>query len=201
MKAKSYDFLALGDSYTICEGVDFKDSWSFLLKKHYFNEGINLNLIKTPAQTGFTTFDFIEKEIPILLSKSSQFASVLIGVNDWVQEINEDIFRHNFKKIIHIVKENCENTLVLNIPDFSLSSKAHQYAKERNISKGLAQFNEIIKEESILQNLEVVDIYTLSQKLGSDLKWFAPDGLHPSAKAYKRWASEIQPFTDRIFKV
>jgi len=64
------------------------------------------------------------------------------------------------------------------------------FSAGRNISQGLAEFNQIIKSQAHAFNLRVVDLYPLSQTIGT---LFSPDGLHPSAEGYGRWAALIEP--------
>ena len=68
----------------------------------------------------------------------------------------------------------------------------------RDIARGLAEFNGIIKWEAARRGLKVVDIFALSQKMKNDSKLTAPDGLHPSAKEYGRWEEMIFPVTQKL---
>ena len=45
-------YVALGDSYTICEGAGREESWPELLTKHLNNDKINIELIANPSRTG-----------------------------------------------------------------------------------------------------------------------------------------------------
>jgi lysophospholipase L1-like esterase len=90
--------------------------------------------------------------------------------------------------------------LVVTIPDFGVTPTGPKYARGRNISEGLASFNQIITEESQRRGLRVVDIFPLSKKMANDPSLVAADGLHPSAKEYAEWEKIILPAAMELLK-
>src|SRR5205823_345667 len=121
------------------------------------------------------------------IASNPTFASLLIGVNDWVQGVDETTFRNRFSYLIDqmmSILPNKKHLLVVTIPDFGVTPTGPKYARGRNISEGLTRFNQIVTEESRKRGLEVVDIFPLSKKMGEDKSLVAKDGLHPSAKEY-----------------
>jgi len=189
-------YVALGDSYTICEGALWEESWPVILTEQLNKAGVAIELIANPSRTGWTTEDLIDNELPIFDSSAPTFATLLIGVNDWVQGVSEENFHKNLNLIIdHIQKKIPDkNKLVLiTIPDFSVTPEGPKHSNGRNISEGLSVFNKIIMDEAEKRNLSCVDIFPVSQKMKDNLELVSKDNLHPSAKEYAIWENLIYP--------
>lgn len=203
MPKEKIRYVAIGDSYTIGEGASEEESWPSLLAKHLQNEGIKIELIANPSRTGWTTNDAINYELPIYKKSKPDFATLLIGVNDWVQGISRDELRKSLAFLMdEMLKElpNNERLLIVTIPDFSATPNGRLYSNGRDISQGILEFNDIIKEEAKKRNLKIVDTYPLSQGMKNDRTLVARDGLHPSAKEYALWEKEIFPLAFEILK-
>ena len=185
-------YLALGDSYTIGTGVPESKNWPNLLTNKLKKDGIDIELISNPARNGYTTFELINFELPILEESNANFVTILIGVNDWRKGISKEEFRTNFKYILNEVDEKVgnENILIVTIPDFSTATNANRYANGRDISVGIFEFNSIIIEEANKKDIKYADIYPLTRDL-DDEKFFAEDRLHPSEIAYELWVNNI----------
>jgi acyl-CoA thioesterase I len=159
-------YVALGDSYTICEGATWEQSWPFILTENLKSNGILIELIANPSKTGWTTQNLIDHELPVFDLSSPTFATLLIGVNDWVQEITPKAFQQNLNHIINHIQQKIGKQLILiTIPDFSVTPEGPKYSKGRNISEGLQQFNAIIQAEAKKRDLPCVDIFPTSSPL------------------------------------
>ena len=189
-------YVALGDSYTIGEGAAANESWPALLTRHLNQQGVDVDLVANPSVTGWTTKDLIERELPVFRKEKPNFATLLVGVNDWVQGVDEKTFRQRFSSIVDDmlkVLENRKRLLIVTIPDFGVTPTGPMYARGRSISDGIAAFNKVIADESKKRGVRVVDIFELSKKMDSDPALVAADGLHPSAKEYAEWEQLIFP--------
>lgn len=188
-------YVALGDSYTIGEGASPNESWPALLTRHLREQGVDVDLVANPSVTGWTTKNLIERELPVFRKEKPNFATLLIGVNDWVQGVDEKTFRERVSFIVEEMLKVLGNKrlLIVTIPDFGVTPTGPNYARGRDISEGITSFNKIIAEESQKRGLRVVDIFELSKKMGSDPALVAADGLHPSAKEYAEWEKVIFP--------
>ena len=189
-------YAALGDSYTIGEGVEEAQRWPNILVRHLNGNGIDIEIVANPSVTGWTTQDLIDKELPIYRDSKPNFATLQIGVNDWVQKVSKDKFRANIKFIIEeMIKElpSPKRLVIITVPDFGATPEGAKYGEGRDISLGLSEFNDIIKEECENYGLACVDIFKLSQGMKDDGSLVAPDGLHPSAKEYVLWEKLILP--------
>jgi acyl-CoA thioesterase I len=189
-------YAVIGDSYSCGEGASPKESWPALLTQHLKSQGVEVDLVSNPSVTGWTTKDAVDKELPKFVRSNPTFATLLIGVNDWVQGVDETTFRNRFSYLVDqmlAVLPNKKRLLVVTIPDFGVTPTGPKYARGRNIHEGIMQFNQIAIEEAHKRGLKVVDIFPLSKKMGQDKSLVAKDGLHPSAKEYAEWEKIIFP--------
>ena len=196
-------YAVIGDSYSCGEGAKPSESWPALLAQHLKNEGVDVDLVSNPSVTGWTTKDAIDKELPKFVNSNPNFATLLLGVNDWVQGVDETTFRNRFSYLLDsmlAVLPNKKRLLVVTIPDFGVTPTGPKYARGRNIHEGITGFNKIVTEEAHKRGLEVVDIFPLSKNMGHDKSLVAKDGLHPSAKAYAEWERIIFPAAVELLK-
>jgi len=195
-EAERIRYAVIGDSYSIGEGASPDESWPALLTRHLSAQGLHIDLVANPSHTGWTTKQAIDRELPIFLESKPNFATLQIGVNDWVQGIDNETFRKHLALLADRMLEvlpNKNRLLVVTIPDFSVTPTGPQYARGRNISEGLARLNQIIAEESKKRGLRVIDVFPISKKMRDDTSLVAADGLHPSAKEYAEWEKIIFP--------
>lgn len=196
-------YAVIGDSYSCGEGAKPSEAWPTLLTAHLKQQGIDVDLVSNPSVTGWTTKDAIDKELPKFVNSNPNFATLLIGVNDWVQNIDELSFRNRFSYLVDSMLAalpNKKRLLVVTIPDFGVTPTGHKYARGRNIHEGIMQFNKIVTEEARKRGLQVVDIFPISKKMGEDKSLVAKDGLHPTAKAYAEWEKIIFPAALQLLK-
>src|SRR6266568_5782060 len=196
-------YAVIGDSYSCGEGATPKESWPAIMTQHFNAQGLHVDLVANPSVTGWTTKDAIDHELPKFINSNPTFATLLIGVNDWVQGIDETTFRNRFSYLLDqmlAVLPNKKHLLVVTIPDFGVTPTGPKYSRGRNIHEGIMQFNQIVTEEARKRGLSVVDIFPLSKKMGKDKSLVAKDGLHPSAKAYAEWEKIISPVVLELLK-
>jgi lysophospholipase L1-like esterase len=202
-QAERIRYAAIGDSYSIGEGASPNESWPAVLTRHLNAQGINVDLVANPSRTGWTTHQAIDHELPIFVAAKPNFATLQIGVNDWVQGVDAETFRKRFVALVDRMLEvlpNKNRLLIVTIPDFGVTPTGPRYARGRNISEGIAAFNKIIAEEAMKRGLRVVDIFPLSKKMHDDTSLVAADGLHPSAKEYAEWEKIIFPAALELLK-
>ena len=189
-------YVAIGDSYSIGEGASPNESWPALLTRHLNDKGLHVDLVANPSRTGWTTQQAIARELPIFVESKPDFATLQIGVNDWVQGVDAETFRKNFTDLVDqmlAMLRDKNRFLIVTIPDFGVTPTGPKYARGRNISEGIASFNKIITEEATKRGLRVVDVFRISKQMGDEPSLVAADGLHPSAKEYAAWEKVIFP--------
>lgn len=202
-QSKTINYIPIGDSYTIGTGTTGDNTFPTLLTRHLNRDGMNVRLVANPAVNGFTTLDLIANELPFFLKNDIDFTTLLIGVNDWVQGIDDKTFENNLAFILDKVQShlsNKNNIVLITIPDFAITPQGKKYVRGRNAEAGLTRFNDIIKKEARKRKLLVADIFELSKTIGADASLVSDDGLHPSAKGYALWEEKIFPAVKETLK-
>src|SRR5438093_5905138 len=100
MGSHTYRFLALGDSYTICESVEEHERWPVQLVQLLREQKINISDPVIIAKTGWTTDELdaaIDRENP---AGVFDFVSLLIGVNNQYRGRNEQEYRRQFNGLL-----------------------------------------------------------------------------------------------------
>lgn len=183
-------FLALGDSYTIGEGVDSAQSWPHLLTTSLRNQGFNIEDPLIIARTGWSTHDLlsaIDKADPQGLF---DLVTLLIGVNNQYQGRDVETYRHEFRTLLGLAigfaGGDPAKVVVFSIPDWSVTPFA-QDRERAKISTQIDQFNLVNREESQVAGVSYFDITPISREAVDDATLLASDGLHPSGKMYAAW--------------
>ena len=192
--SKKYSFLALGDSYTIGEGVAIEESWPHILQKELSFSDTTLDTPHIIAQTGWTTKDLIETLKKEQLPVGFDIVSLLIGVNNQYQGKSTEEFRLEFCSLLSTAIQYAENSkknvFVLSIPDWGVSP----FAKDRDcakITREINEFNRIIQEETQKLELLFIDITQISRLAFNNPAYIASDGLHFSKRMHHLWVHEI----------
>jgi lysophospholipase L1-like esterase len=153
------------------------------------------------AKTGWTTTDLISHLDHMILSASYDVVSLLIGVNNQYRSLSPDEYALEFEELLQksvsLARFKPDHVFVLSIPDWGKTS----YAAGRDtkaISEQIALFNKINVDISKKHGAAYIDITTNSPETVSDTSFLATDGLHPSAKAYRRWAAMV---AERMIRV
>lgn len=192
--------MALGDSYTIGEGVRRSDRWPEQLAARLRRGGAPLRVVANPSVTGYTTHDVIERELPVLRRERPDVATLQIGVNDWVQGVSPRRFRANVATLLDEIPRalgDRRRFVVVTIPDFASTPSGVLYTAGRDGTAGIEGFNAILEGEARRRAIPVADIFAVSKRVRDDPSLVARDGLHPSAKQYAQWEAVIAPVVRR----
>ena len=189
-----YNYLALGDSYTIGESVPLYKSFPYQIVHLLRKKEFNFNAPEIIAKTGWTT-DELQDGInnSILLSKYD-FVTLLIGVNNQYRGRDAIEYKQQYeeilKKAIELANGKKDRVIIISIPDYSFTSHAQSMDTEK-ISREIEVFNSINKALSIQYKVQYVDVTAGSKEAKNSPSLMAADGLHPSEKQYAKWAKEI----------
>ena len=196
-------YIAFGDSYTICTGTSTtEEHWPNILAKHLTDSNIKTELVLNPSRNGYSTQNVIDKELPLLANQTIDFATLLIGVNDWVREVDANTYHKNLNFIIDEIQKKLSHKshlILITIPDFGMTPQGKLYGSGRDITKGITEFNSIIKGEAKKRQLVCVDIFPISKNMLGNKELIASDGLHPSAKEYAIWETLIFTEVKKLF--
>ncbi len=181
-------FLALGDSYTIGEGVAPEERWpTQLAQQQHFATPQYL------AQTGWTTVDLLQAIASTSFAENYDWVSVQIGVNDQYDGLGAPAYQEGLNEILDFALgkvSNPQQVMVLSIPDYSVTPFAQDRVPER-IAQEVALFNTIALEITMKKQATFCDITPLSQEALHDPMLLVEDGLHPSGKMYRAWVEKL----------
>ena len=189
----NFSYLALGDSYTIGEGIDEKNRYPIIIVRELQKQGINFNNPRIIAKTGWTTDELNDSLNLSVFNTKYDYVSLLVGVNNQYRGLSSYIFEKEFRQLLSRsinYSKNKSNVFVLSIPDWGVTP----FAGKRNkiaISDSIDVFNQLIKKVCFENNIKFFDITDISREaeLNSDL--IAGDSLHPSGIMYKKWIDKI----------
>jgi lysophospholipase L1-like esterase len=190
----TYQYLALGDSYTIGQSVSPLESFPYQLKAQLNQRSYKVADPTIIATTGWTTANLINAIQQANLTGKYDFVTLLIGVNNQYQGMNQTDYRTQFVQLLNIAisfaNGNKLHVFVISIPDYSVTPFASSSNKVQ-IAAEIDQFNNINREESTKAGINYLYITDISRMAATDPTLIATDGLHPSGKMYQLWVNQL----------
>lgn len=188
-------WLALGDSYTIGQGVLEKERFPAQTALWLNQNGQSIITPDYIATTGWT-IGTLTNNILAQNPPDHDIVSLLIGVNDQYQTHDTTGYRQKFtyllEKAIKLARGKKENVFVLSIPDYSVTPFAIYYDTAQ-IRREIDWFNSINKDIASRYKCPYLDITPSTREARTNRILLASDGLHPSGIEYKRWADKLGP--------
>jgi len=189
-----FTYLALGDSYTVGEAVSLHDSFPYQTVQALREEGIHIHAPEIIAKSGWTTTELAKHLMHTRLNEVYDFVTLLIGVNNQYKNLSIEDYTSDFEyllhKALHLANDNPERVIVLSVPDYSVTP----FAKDKNVQKiaeEIDQFNLLNKQIADQYKTHYINITRGTRLAKDEPSFIAADGLHPSAKEYKKWAEEV----------
>ena len=198
--------LALGDLYTIGEGVSPAERWPVQLANRLRGLGLDVDEPAIIARTGWTTAELLAGMAAGKPAGPFDLVTLLIGVNNQYRgcELSEyrAQFRHLLRLSITLAGERPGRVLVLSIPDWSAAPFASSRgpAAQRQIAVQIDDFNQANRAEGQSAGVRYVDITPITRQKGAAAGWFAADGLHPAARMYSAWVELALPVVLEIIQ-
>ena len=188
-----FSFLALGDSYTIGEGVEESKRWPNQFIDIAYEKGLYFEKPKIIAQTGWKTYDLLNAINETNFTKKYDYVSLLIGVNNQFNSRSIYEFEEDLDKImdkIDIIRKNNGSTIIISIPDWGYTPFAESYNRD-TISYEINLFNKSLKNFADKNDIKYVDVTVISRKTLNEDDLLASDSLHPNGLMYFEWAKKI----------
>lgn len=199
--SKKIRYLALGDSYTVGEGVASSLSWPYQLVDSLSKKNNYETTVQVIAETGFMVKDLKQALTQDLFDKPYNLISILIGVNDQFLGFSVDEFRSEFTDLINLIisKSTVSQTkiFVVSIPDWGSTPFGGNWDRNK-VAKAIDAYNNVLKGVCQIQQIEYINITDISRIGPNDWALVAEDGLHPSGKMYGFWLERIFP---RVLKI
>ncbi len=197
MAEKTFTYLALGDSYTIGEGVKQNETYPAQLVELLAAKNLDFEAPKIIAVTGWTT-DELQQGIKAAAidGKTYDLVTLLIGVNNQYRGRSIDNYKEEFTNLLHQAIDfaggHKNHVIVLSIPDWGVTEFAKQQnVNQEKVAEEIDAFNQAQKEICDTAGITFLDITTAYREQGNWPENQADDGLHPSGNIYSFWAEKL----------
>ncbi|WP_395683877.1 SGNH/GDSL hydrolase family protein [Dokdonella sp.] len=189
-------FLALGDSYTIGEGVEADERWPAQLARRLGALGVAVAEPLVVARTGWTTDELSAAMDAMTLAPPYDLVTLLIGVNNQYRDRPLANYRDEFAALLGracgLSRTGARGVVVVSIPDWGVT----RFAASRDaqaIALAIDAFNRAAQDITAAAGAAFVDVTAASREAGDAAAMLVGDGLHPSAAQYALWTDEILP--------
>ena len=189
-----YNYLALGDSYTIAESLNLIDSYPYQLK----NQLKKIDSVNIIAKTGWTTGELIDTLKFLNINNKYDYVSLLIGVNNQYREYDISIFEKEFEYLLNLAIQYANDrskVFVISIPDYGVTPFG--FKNRDKIYKEIDQYNLIKRKIVEKYNIRFYDVTDISREAKEKEYLIAEDSLHPSREMYSLWVDRILNDFDR----
>ncbi|TLY53085.1 MAG: SGNH/GDSL hydrolase family protein [Gammaproteobacteria bacterium] len=194
-------FLALGDSYTIGEGVAESGRWPVQLAAA-LRATHKIDPPEIVARTGWTTDELAAAMAHHTFHPPYALVTLLIGVNNQYRgrdlQNYRDQFRALLNRAIELAGGKAQRVIVVSIPDWGVTRFGRESDRDlAQIARELDAYNAANAQISQMLHVHYVDVTGISRDGGGDADMLVDDGLHPSAAMYRRWSEAILPVAQR----
>jgi len=193
--------LALGDSYTVGEGVADAHRWPVRLADMLRDRGLNVGTPRIIARTGWTTDELSAAIDAANPDPDYDLVTLLIGVNNQYRGRGDEEYRAHFQTLVNrataFARGKAARVLAVSIPDWGVTPFATGRDRPA-IARAIDRFNAVSREETRRAGAYYADITPISRRASGDASLIAADGLHPSATMYAAWLDVIFPLALRI---
>lgn len=187
--------LALGDSYTIGEGVTRDQAWPRLLVHGLAAHGHPCAEPSVIATTGWTTDALQAALAQANLALSYDLVTLMIGVNDQYRGYSVDTFAQGFAPLldraIELAGGNAARVLGISVPDWGVTPFARNDARTpQQIGETIDAFNAVAREQVLARGAHWADVTACSRFAGTGPGQLVEDDLHPGPAQYAAWVDE-----------
>ncbi|HEX7325467.1 MAG TPA: SGNH/GDSL hydrolase family protein [Rhodanobacteraceae bacterium] len=189
-------WLALGDSYSIGEGVAPDECWPAQLAARLRAQGIDVGDPQIIATTGWTTGELAAAMDAATFAPPYALVTLLIGVNNQYRGLALDVYRAEFAALLQravTLAGSAAHVVVVSIPDWGVTPFGARSGRDvAQIACEIDAFNAAACVATADAGAHWVDITGISR--APDIRGaVVDDGLHPSAAQYARWIDAILP--------
>lgn len=198
-------YLAIGDSYTVGEGVPAADTWPQQLLRCLHADGIAVDGPDLVAVTGWSTDELLLALDSTPLHPPYRLLTLLIGVNNQYRGRSAENFRQELALLWQRARALCTGTgacmIAISIPDWGVTrfAAAHGHDTER-IAREIDVFNAVVRDEAGRSGAHFVDVTEISRCCAARDGMLIEDGLHPSAAQYALWLPKIAALAARCLQ-
>lgn len=195
---KNIHYLALGDSYTIGEGVCWNCNFPSQLKDSLLQTELFSTInVKIVAQTGWTTTNLKNAIEAENLTPSYDLVTLLIGVNNQYQNKPFSLYETEFSELLQtaitLVNGNKNRVIVVSIPDYAFTPFGQSSSNSSTISNQLDNYNTFAKNHAESLGITFLNITDITREGINNPNLVASDNLHPSQLAYSKFVERMLP--------
>jgi len=195
-------FLALGDSYTIGQGVSPIARWPVQLADSLAVRGYETQVLRFIATTGWRTDNLVNAiSNQNLEDENFNLVSILIGVNNQYQNRPFSQYINEFPALvdsaIRYAGGDKDHVFIVSIPDYAFTPFGQQSSNPDEISMELDQYNAFSSHIADSMQITYFDITPISRQGLAQPSLVANDGLHPSDLQYTTWVKLMLDVIDQ----
>jgi len=189
-------FLALGDSYTIGEGVEPAGRWPQQLAAALRSSGLSIGEPEVVATTGWTTDELSAAMDRHAFAPPYHLVTLLIGVNNQYRGRDLDNYRAEFRALLQraitLAGGQAGRVVVVSIPHWGVTAFGRASGRDvAQVARELDAFNAANAAIAAEFHVRYADVAPASRSGGDAPDMLVGDGLHPSAAMYRRWLDAI----------
>lgn len=195
---KKLTYLALGDSYTIGEGLKASNRYpNQLVQKLRKSSSDDWQKPKIIAKTGWTVDELAEGiNQAAIEGQTFDLVTLSIGVNNQYRNRPVEEYKIEFEALLNraiaFASNKTTHVVVLSIPDWGVTPFASSEGVDRvQIAREIDLYNEAKKEVCDAYQIQFIDITLDYRKIGGESKMVVSDNLHPSKTVQRQWAEKL----------
>lgn len=190
-------FLALGDSYTVGEGIGPALRWPAQLAARLRDAGTPIADPVIVAKTGWTTSELAAAVDAFRFEPPYALVTLGIGVNDQYRGGNAVAYRRDFgallDRAIALAGKVAGRVVVVSIPDWGVTPFALREGRDAGqVGAAIDAFNDAARALAGTAGARWADVTGVARSPAARTE-LAADGLHPSGAQYARWVEAILP--------
>ncbi|WP_297336111.1 GDSL-type esterase/lipase family protein [Algoriphagus sp.] len=207
MQDRPLTYLALGDSYTIGEGVSEAERYPNQLVRQ-----LNASMERTwsepeiIAKTGWTVEELEEGILDAApTGEPYNLVTLLIGVNNQYRGRSVEEFESEFEQMllraIGFAGNLPNHVFVLSIPDWGVTPFAAEKGSDIDqVKSQIDAFNAAKKEVCRKYGVAFIEITEQYRQIGGLPEMVVEDQLHPSGLVYSQWTDKLLQEVLKIYQ-
>ena len=189
-------YLAIGDSYTVGEGIETTQIWPSQLKRKLLENRVEEVELTVIAATGYTTREVTQLVNTATFEKPFDIISIQVGVNNQYRGESVAQFGEELEEMFQTIASNYylkdAKQFVVSIPDWGATPYGSSYDRVQ-IAIEINQFNGLKRNITEARSAPFINITDISRTDPDAPEFVASDGLHPSELMYSYWVERIFP--------
>jgi lysophospholipase L1-like esterase len=204
MQQRPSRWLALGDSYTVGEGVPWSASWPARLALRLSAEDVAVAEPRVIARTGWTCEELLvalRSELRELEASAPwDLVTLLVGVNDQYRGRATAAWLPSYvvllEEALRLAGDRPAQLLAVSVPDWGVTPFAHD-RDPAAIAAAIDVVNRAQRRAAVATGARWLDVTELGRERRGP-SWVASDGLHPSEAMYRLWVERMLPVVRQI---